>query len=120
MLELIVRIKALLRKNVNVENYRFEIGEYMLDMSTQMLTYSEKDSAELSLIEAKILKELIVNVGQTVDASILMQLIWQRDDPYSRNSLHGFIHKLRHKLRHEASISLLNQRGIGYMLTVRK
>lgn len=78
------------------------------------------DSAELSLIEAKILKELIVNVGQTVDASTLMQFIWQRDDPYSRNSLHGFIHKLRHKLRHDTSISLLNQRGIGYMLTVRK
>lgn len=120
MLELIVRIKALLRKNINVENYRFEIGKYTLDMSTQMLTYSGEDSAELSLIEAKILKELIVNVGQTVDASTLMQLIWQRDDPYSRNSLHGFIHKLRHKLRHDASISLLNQRGIGYMLTVRK
>lgn len=120
MLELIVRIKALLRHNINTENFSFEIGKYTLDMSTQLLTYSEKDSAELSLIEAKILEELIVNVGHTVEASTLMQLIWQRDDPYSRNSLHGFIHKLRHKLRHDASISLINQRGIGYMLTIRK
>ncbi len=25
----------------------------------------------------------------------------KRDDLYSRNSLHGFVHKLRHYLRHE-------------------
>ena len=119
MLELIVPIKALLRRNIRDEDNRFEIGNYTLDLSTQMLSNPDKGSIELSLIEAKLLKELIVNVGHTVDASTMMQLIWQRDDPYSRNSLHGFIHKLRHYLRHDQSISLINQRGIGYMLTIK-
>ena len=119
MLELIVRIKALLRRNIRDEDNRFEIGNYTLDLSTQMLSNPDKGNIELSLIEAKLLKELIVNVGHTVDASTMMQLIWQRDDPYSRNSLHGFIHKLRHYLRHDQSISLINQRGIGYMLTIK-
>lgn len=117
MLELIVRIKALLRRNIREEDHKFEIGKYVLDLSTQTLSFLDKDSVELSLIEAKLLKELAVNIGQTVEASTMMQLIWQRDDPYSRNSLHGFIHKLRFYLRHDTSISLLNQRGIGYMLT---
>lgn len=119
MLELIVRIKALLRRATPEENHRFEIGGYMLDLSSQTLTYHEKESIGLSLIEAKLLKELIINAGHTVEASTMMLLIWQRDDPYSRNSLHGFIHKLRHYLRHDPSISLLNQRGIGYKLTVK-
>lgn len=119
MLELIVRIKALLRRNIRDEDNRFEIGNYTLNLSTQMLSNPDKGNIELSLIEAKLLKELIVNVGHTVDASTMMQLIWQRDDPYSRNSLHGFIHKLRHYLRHDQSISLINQRGIGYMLTIK-
>ena len=119
MLELIVRIKALLRRNIRDEDNRFEIGNYTLDLSTQMLSNPDKGSIELSLIEAKLLKGLILNVGHTVDASTMMQLIWQRDDPYSRNSLHGFIHKLRHYLRHDQSISLINQRGIGYMLTIK-
>ena len=119
MLELIVRIKALHRRNMREEDVRFEIGGYTLDMSTQTLSYPGKDDIELSLIEAKLLKELVANIGQTVDASTLMQLIWQRDDPYSRNSLHGFIHKLRHYLRYDPSLSLLTQRGIGYMLTRR-
>lgn len=119
MLELIVRIKALLRRNVRKEDNQFEIGDYTLDLSTQILLHKDNGGIELSLIEAKLLKELIVNVGHTVDASTMMQLIWQRDDPYSRNSLHGFIHKLRHYLRYDPSISLINQRGIGYMFTIR-
>ena len=119
MLELIVRIKALLRRNVREEDNLFEIGSYTLDLSTQILSHKDNGGIELSLIEAKLLRELIVNVGHTVDASTMMQLIWQRDDPYSRNSLHGFIHKLRNYLRHDQSISLINQRGIGYMLTVK-
>lgn len=120
MLELIVRIKALLRRTFHEECRRFEIGIYVLDMSTQTLSCPGREGAELSLIEAKLLKELIVNAGHTVDASTMMQLIWQRDDPYSRNSLHGFIHKLRRYLRHDPSISLINQRGIGYKLTIRQ
>lgn len=120
MLELIVRIKALLRKNVIKEDNQFEIGDYTLDLSTQILSHKDTGGIELSLIEAKLLKELIVNVGYTVEASTIMQLIWQRDDPYSRNSLHGFIHKLRNYLRYDPSISLINQRGIGYMLTAKR
>lgn len=120
MLELIVRIKALLRRNDRKEDNQFEIGDYTLDLSTQILLHKDHGGIELSLIEAKLLKELIVNVGHTVDASTIMQLIWQRDDPYSRNSLHGFIHKLRRYLSYDPSISLLNQRGIGYMLTEKR
>lgn len=120
MLEMIVRIKALLRRNVREEDNLFEIGAYTLDLSTQVLSHKDNGGIELSLIEAKLLKELIVNVGHTVDASTMMQLVWQRDDPYSRNSLHGFIHKLRNYLRYDPSISLINQRGIGYMLTAKR
>lgn len=119
MLELIVRIKALLRRNIPKDAERFEIGRFTLDMSTQTLERPGHHNIQLTIIEARILKELTVNIGTTVEASVLMQMIWQRDDPYSRNSLHGFIHKLRHYLREDDTISILNQRGIGYMLTIK-
>lgn len=118
MLELIVRIKALLRRNIHEEDYEYPVGDYVLRLDTQTLVYSNI-CIELSSIEARLLKELIVNKGRTVDASALMVLIWQRDDPFSRNSLHGFIHKLRQYLSHDEHISIINQRGIGYMLTVK-
>ncbi|MDE6143091.1 MAG: winged helix-turn-helix domain-containing protein, partial [Muribaculaceae bacterium] len=51
--------------------------------------------------------------------SELMIAVWQRDEQSNRNSLHGYIHKLRRALRHDSSISIINQRGFGYMLTLR-
>ncbi len=117
MLELIVRIKALLQRNIQEENNAYPVGDYILRIDTQTLIHSSKN-VELSSIEARLLKEFIINKGRTVDASTLMVLIWQRDDPYSRNSLHGFIHKLRKYLSSDNRISIINQRGIGYMLTV--
>lgn len=37
----------------------------------------------------------------------------------NRNSLHGYIHKLRRALSLDPSVSIINQRGFGYMLTLR-
>lgn len=118
--ELIVRIKALLRRygdNRN-EDIRFAIGAYTFNVTTQTLSFDNKET-ELSHFEAKILERLATNIGKTVDASELMIAVWQRDEPSNRNSLHGYIHKLRRALRHDTSISIINQRGFGYMLVVK-
>ncbi|MDE6301886.1 MAG: response regulator transcription factor [Muribaculaceae bacterium] len=119
MMELIVRIKALLRRGVPSEDPLITIGQYTLDTSALTLCCQGHDTVELTLIESRLLHELAMNIGNTVESATLMMLIWQRDDPYSRNSLHGFIHKLRHYLRHDRSLAILNQRGIGYRLVSR-
>ncbi len=117
--ELIVRIKSLLRRYgaSRAEDIRYVIGAYTFNVTTQKLSRCGK-SVELSHFESKILERLASNVGQTIDASELMIALWQRDDPSNRNSLHGYIHKLRRLLRHDPSISIINQRGFGYMLTI--
>ncbi len=114
--ELIVRIKALLRRGEPIN--KFSIGEYTFNTATQTLAFGGKET-ELSHFEAKILEYLAVNSGKTVDASELMIAVWQKDDPSNRNSLHGYIHKLRRALRHDSRISIINQRGFGYMLTIK-
>ena len=118
--ELIVRIKAVLRRyNTNRgEDIKFSIGRYTFNVTTQSLSL-EGQSVELSHFEAKILERLATSIGKTVDASELMIAVWQRDEPSNRNSLHGYIHKLRRALRHDPAISIINQRGFGYMLTVK-
>ncbi|MDE7154521.1 MAG: response regulator transcription factor [Muribaculaceae bacterium] len=119
--ELIVRIKALLRRNDTNrgEDIKFSIGRYIFNVTTQTLSFDDQ-SMELSYFEAKVLERLATGIGKTVDASELMIAVWQRDEQSNRNSLHGYIHKLRRKLRHDPSVSILNQRGFGYMLTVKK
>ncbi len=115
--ELIVRIKFLLRRyRVNrQEDVKYPIGAYMFNVTTQTLSYEGK-TTELSHFEAKILERLAANIGKTVDASELMIALWQRDDISNRNSLHGYIHKLRRALSQDPSVSIINQRGFGYML----
>ncbi len=117
--ELIVRIKSLLKRyGVNRQkDVKYQIGAYTFNVTTQTLSYENK-STELSHFESKILERLSVNIGKTVDASELMIAVWQRDDPSNRNSLHGYIHKLRRLLRQDSAIFIINQRGFGYMLTV--
>lgn len=117
--ELIVRIKSLLRRydTNRGEDIKLSIGRYIFNVTTQTLSI-EGQSVELSHFEAKILELLATNNGKTVDASELMIAVWQRDEPSNRNSLHGYIHKLRRALRQDPSISIINQRGFGYMLTI--
>ena len=119
--ELLVRIKALLRGKANgkIEDEAYQIGSYIFNASTQSLTFGGGE-ATISNIEALILKKLAANIGKTVDASELMIAVWGRDEISNRNSLHGYIHKLRRALRHDPAISIINQRGFGYMLTVKK
>lgn len=118
--ELLVRIKALLRNKANgpVENTVYRVGGYKFDVTNQLLNFDENDTA-ISNIEARILEKLASNIGKTVDASELMIAVWGRDEISNRNSLHGYIHKLRRALRHDPDISIINQRGFGYMLTVK-
>ena len=118
--ELIVRIKALLRRYTpnRAEGIKYPLGSYLFNVSTQMLSLGGQ-SVELSHFEARILELLAANIGKTVDASELMIAVWQRDEPSNRNSLHGYIHKLRRALCQDSSISIINQRGFGYMLTIK-
>lgn len=117
--ELIVRMKALLRRYgaSRSEDIRFSIGRYIFNVTTQTLSL-EGRCVELSHFESKILERLATGVGKTVDASELMIAVWQRDEPSNRNSLHGYIHKLRRALCDDPKVAIINQRGFGYMLTV--
>lgn len=117
--ELIVRIRALLNRygTHRGEDVKFSIGQYVFNVTTQSLSIGER-STELSHFEARILERLAANIGKTVDASELMIAVWQRDEPSNRNSLHGYIHKLRRALRQDSAITIINQRGFGYMLTI--
>lgn len=118
--ELLVRIKALLRNKANslAENVTYNIGGYKFDATNQMLVFNGKETV-ISNIEARILEKLASNIGRTVDASELMIAVWGRDEVSNRNSLHGYIHKLRRAFRHDPDISIINQRGFGYMLSVK-
>lgn len=118
IVELIVRIKALLNRNRNVavEDSRLSVGDCSLDFASQELMVGN-EKIGLTHIEAVILDELFRHPNEVVEAKTLMYRIWQNDDYNNLNRLHGFIYKLRKYLSTSKSLDLLNVRGIGYKLS---
>lgn len=117
ILELVVRIKALLKRNQQgmTEDTNITIGDCLLDFASQRLA-TGPETIELTHTEAVIVDELFRHPNEVVEAKTLMYRIWQNDDYNDFNRLHGFIYKLRKYLSKSRSIELLNVRGIGYKL----
>ena len=117
--ELLVRIKALLRRNATLKEQRIlTVGDCMLDLASQKLRVGDAQCG-LSHIEALILDELFNHTNEVVEARALMFRIWQNDDYNNLNRIHGFIYKLRKYLTSSRNIDILNVRGIGYKLSVK-
>lgn len=121
ILELVVRIKALLKRNTigATEDSRLSVGDCSLDFSVQHLSVAG-ETVELSHTEAVILDELFSHPNEVVEAKTLMYRIWQNDDYNNLNRLHGFIYKLRKYLAKSNELDLLNVRGIGYKLSKKQ
>lgn len=119
ILELLVRINALLKRNAPgaTEDTRIVTGDCTLDFATQRLTVGAV-TTELSHIEAVILDELFRHPNEVVEARTLMYRIWHNDDYNNLNRLHGFIYKVRKYLSRSGRLDLLNIRGIGYKLAM--
>ncbi len=127
MLELIVRIKALIGRAFVVpatprqeEPTTYIIGDYQLDTMKEHLVYAtENITAEiipLSHRESEILHLLCRHKGEVVSNQDVLLELWGDDSYFNTRSLHVFITKLRRKLSHDPSIRIINVRGIGYKL----
>ena len=120
ILELVVRIKALLKRNQQgvTEDSNLIIGDCSLDFASQRLMIGS-ETIELTHTEAVIVDELFHHPNEVVEAKTMMYRIWQNDDYNNLNRLHGFIYKLRKYLLKSTSLELLNVRGIGYKLALK-
>lgn len=117
ILELVVRIKALLNRNCNgkQENTIISVNDSTLDFASQHLKIG-RETIELTHIEAIIIDELFRHSNEVVEAKTLMYRIWHNDDYMNLNRLHGFIYKIRKYISKSECLDLLNVRGIGYKL----
>ena len=127
MLELIVRIKALVGRAFVPHDIphddsptQYVIGDYQLDTMKEHLVYAA-DNADTEIIplshrESGILRLLCSSKGEVVDNRDILLELWGDDSYFNTRSLHVFITKLRRKLSHNPSIRIINVRGIGYKL----
>ena len=120
MEELLLRIKAILRRSGNnaqskPEAQVFKIGGFTFDYDLHQLTSKNAD-IKLTSKEAELLKLFCLNINQTLDRSTALKIIWRDDSYFNARSMDVYIAKLRKYLKEDPELEILTVRGTGFKL----
>ncbi len=116
--ELLARIRALGRRNINTSDGRLSFGDISLDTNTSTLFCKETAlSVRLSEKEYRILEYLIANQGQILTREQFAVKIWGYESDAEYNNVEVYMTFTRKKLIFVGSKTEIKAvRGIGYEL----
>ncbi len=114
--ELLARLRALGRRNINSPDGTLAFGDITLNKETSTLFCGE-NSVRLSEKELHILEYLIANQGQILTREQLAVKIWGYDSDTEYNNVEVYMSFARKKLNFvKAKVEIKAVRGIGYEL----
>jgi two-component system OmpR family response regulator len=110
--ELLARIQALLRRLHGEHKAQIERFGLSLDEERQAVIINETRLIELTAIEFRLLRYLMLHPGKVLSKSHLAEHIYEHDSDPDSNVIEVYINRLRQKL----GKSLINtRRGQGYV-----
>ncbi len=112
VMELISRVKALLRRSHAEEEDAVTLGEIMLDPKKRKVKVNE-EIVELTYKEFELLYLLVQNAGIVLKRDVLMERVWGTDYEGESRTLDMHIKTLRQKLG-DASCHIKTVRNVGY------
>ncbi len=123
MEELVLRIRALLRRSSGMEFNepefkKFSFGKYHFNHPEKVLQYDGK-SHILTHRESEILKLLCENRNQLVERNLILAKVWGDDSYFNARSMDVFLAKLRKHFKNDSEVSITNVRGLGFKLFVK-
>ena len=115
--EVIARIKALLRRPGGALGVKLQAGNVVLDTIGRDVRVGEL-SIQLPRRECTILEHLLRRQGRVVPKTVLEEKVYGIDDELESNAVPVHVHHLRRKLQDAKSTAEIHTvRGIGYLLT---
>ena len=115
IMELISRVKALLRRSQAAEKERrLQVGELVLDEERHSVSVGEVP-CELTYKEYELLKFFMLNEGIVLRRDVLMDRVWGTDFEGESRTLDMHVKTLRQKLK-EAGCLIKTVRNVGYQL----
>ncbi len=114
MMELVSRIKAVLRRCEQEKSYLLTYKSVIMDTDAHIVTVSG-NYVELTLKEYSLLQVLLENKGKVMTRDILLQKIWGYDFDGETRTVDVHIRTLRTKLSDEGDI-IETIRGVGYRI----
>ena len=118
-IELLARIRALLRRGPEVIPTSLVIGDLVLDTGSQTARRGEQPVA-LTTKEYALLEFLVRNAGRVIGRAEIADHVWDDNyDPCS-NLIESYINRLRNKLDAAGTVKLIHtRRGAGYLFGVK-
>lgn len=114
IMELLSRVKALLRRSAGAQTKRLEVGNLVLDDERHLVTV-KGENCELTFKEYELLKLLMANCGMVLTREVIMERVWGTDFEGESRTLDMHIKTLRQKLGEEGSM-IRTVRNVGYLL----
>lgn len=116
-MELIVRVKALLRRYQINQSHTVQIGELWMNRNTYTVTVGEA-SYTLPLKEFQLLFKLAEAPGRTFTREQLIESIWGMHFSGNDRTLDVHINRIRERFKQQIYFQIRTIRGLGYRLEV--
>lgn len=114
VMELITRVKALLRRTSTDEGKLLELGEIVLDQKRH-LVYVEEQPVELTFKEFELLRLLMSNPSVVLSREVIMRHVWGTEFEGESRTVDMHIKTLRQKL-FSAGKRIKTVRNVGYVI----
>jgi DNA-binding response OmpR family regulator len=115
--ELIVRIKALLRRPPASHSYLLRVADLELDRLTQRVRRAGR-RIDLTVKEYALLEYFAANAGRVLTRTMIMEHVWDESFEGLTNIVDVYVRHLRVKVDDEHAQKLIRTvRGAGYCLT---
>lgn len=115
VMELISRVKALLRRTMNTQEESQIAYENILVDNDKHAVYVDGKLCELTYKEFELLKYLVINKGIVLSRDKIMNQVWGFDYEGESRTVDMHIKTLRQKLG-EAGSHIKTVRNVGYMV----
>ncbi|MEK0313901.1 response regulator transcription factor [Cohnella sp. 56] len=115
--ELVVRVKALLRRYKIAVSHQIQIGRVQMNRQTFELLLDDQPHT-LPLKEFELLFKLASHPGQTFSRDQIIEQIWGFDYEGDERTVDVHIRRLRERFPDECGFRITTIRGLGYRLEV--
>lgn len=112
MLELISRLRALIRRSAGIVDPVIHIGELTIDSSIMRVRLDHREIS-LTALEYRLLYYLAINSSRVVPSTEIAEHIYDDADSRDSNALEALIGRLRKKI---GADMIETRRGLGYRL----
>jgi two-component system copper resistance phosphate regulon response regulator CusR len=115
--ELLVRVKALLRRGPVTSSTSLRVGELELDRVVHKVKRGEAQ-IELTSKEFSLLEYLMLNAGRVLSRTMIVEHVWDQSFEGLTNIVDVYVRQLRKKIDdgHERKL-FRTVRGVGYSIT---